>query len=399
LKRPIPHGGSSNSIRARLGLGDLSLIDFSAPLSPLGPSPRVLEAAHRALDEAGHYPEPDCPKFVERLAEKHGVGKENIIVGAGTTEIISLIAQSLREVLALHAEEFGNPNLPLSHLVEPTYGEYRRASVLNQIRTEIWSRHVLGWQQDFLPRSASGIYWTGHPTSPTGRAWDRDRLLRLVDDSQGLLVVVDEAFLPFLPDEAERTLVPFVVGRPNLLVLRSMTKIHTMPGLRVGYAVGSPDMVTRLHQFQSPWTVTASAEAAALATIEDEEDGLLEDIVELIGREATRMTDRLWDIPGLRPVWPGRERPPTAPALPNFVLVSVTDTGWTAPEIRDELARLGFLVRECSDFHGLEVGSLLTGQDQLVATRGHMRFAVRTPSENDGLLSALEDILASEPSR
>ena len=228
--RPIPHGGNPASVRRRFGLGDTPLVDFSASLNPLGPPPAALAAAREALDRVDRYPEPGCPLLTERLAERHGVPVDRVIVGAGTTELIGLIGQSLREVLALHAIKRGDPAIPVSHLVEPTYGEYRRASVLNELRTEVWSRHVLGWRQDFLPRTAAGVFWTGHPDNPTGRAWDRDRLLALVDDTLGLLTVVDEAFLPFLPDESERTLIGAVAARENLLVLRSLTSFSPSPG-------------------------------------------------------------------------------------------------------------------------------------------------------------------------
>jgi threonine-phosphate decarboxylase len=318
---------------------------------------------------------------------------DRVIVGAGTTELISLIGQSLREVLALHARELGDPGMPLAHLVEPTYAEYRRASVLNELRTQIWQKHVLGWAQDFLPRSAAGIYWTGHPNNPTGRAWDRDPLLSFVDDTQGLLTVVDEAFLPFLPDEASRTLAGEVATRDNLLVLRSLTKIHAIPGLRIGYAIAPPDMVTRLRQYQNPWSVSPPAEAAALAALDDDEHRAR--TVDFVASESARMLDRLWDLPGLRPAWPARERPPDAPPLPNFLLVSLADTPLTSTRVHDDLARLGLIVRECSDFHGLEEGALLTGPDQLVATRGHLRIGLRGPAENDRLLAALAVIMSS----
>jgi threonine-phosphate decarboxylase len=396
LKHPIAHGGNPDSIRSRLRLGDQPLVDFSSNLNPLGPSPRVLDAAKRGAERVGFFPEPGSPRLTARLAERHGVPADRVIVGAGVTELIGLVAQSLREVLVLHAEEVGDPRLPLSHLVEPTYGEYRRASVLNVIRTEIWSKHVIGWTQDFLPRSASGIFWTGHPNNPTGRAWDRDRLLELVDDTQGLLVVVDESFLPFLSDESARSLAQSVVGRPNLLVLRSLTRIHAMPGARVGYAISSEDMITRLKQFQNPWTISAGSEEAALAALRDEEDGRLEDVRALTAREAARLTDRLWDVSGLRPVWPSRDRPEGVAPPPPFVLVSVTDLNWTSPLLQDELARRGFFVRECSDFPGLEVGALLTGPDLLVASRGHLRISVRTPAENDALLACVKEVLNSE---
>jgi threonine-phosphate decarboxylase len=393
--KPIQHGGDPEGVRRRLGLGDGPLLDFSANLNPLGPPPRALAAARKALDRIDQYPEPGCPKLTERLAQRHGVTVDHVIVGAGTTELIGLIAQSLREVLVLHAQQLGELGLPLAHLVEPTYGEYRRASVLNELRTQIWTKHVLGWNQEFLPRAAAGIFWTGHPNNPTGRAWDRERLLSLVDDTQALLTVVDETHLPFFPDEAERTAAGAVASRDNLLVLRALTKIYAFPGLRIGYAIGSPDMVVRLREYQNPWSVTAPAEAAALAALDDDE--YLERTIAFVTRESARVLDRLWDLPGLRPAWPSRERPASAPPLPNFLLLSLTESSLTSIELHDALARRGLLVRECSNFAGLEVGSILTGPDQLVATRGHIRIGLRCSAANDRLLDALEEILKGSP--
>ncbi len=390
------HGGNTREVREQLGLGDRPLLDFSASVNPLGPPTGVIDAARRALEQADRYPVPGAPDLVARLAEIHGVPQDRVIVGAGTTELISLLGQCLREVLALHANELGDPRMTLAHLVEPTYTEYRRTARLNNLRLEVWNKPVLGWEQDFLPRSAGGVFWTGHPNNPTGRLWNRDRLLRLVDDTQGLLIVVDEAFLPFLPDEDDRSLIHGAAGRGNLMVLRSLTKFYAMPGLRVGYAVTSADMVTRMRQFQNPWTVTAPAEAAALAALED--SAYRQQTVELIAEESPRMLERLWEIPGLRPAWPSRDRPDDAPPLPNFLLVSLVDTPWTAPQVHDALARRGLLVRECSDFPGLEVGASLVRPDQLVIpTQGHLRFAVRQREENDRLLQALAEVLASEP--
>jgi threonine-phosphate decarboxylase len=151
--------------------------------------------------------------------------------------------------------------------------------------------------------------------------------------------------------------------------------------------------VERLGQFQNPWSVAAPAEAAALAALDEAE--YLARTRELIAAEAARLTDHLWDLPGVRPAWPDRRRPATAPPLPNFVLVSLTDTPLTSVQVFEAMARRGVLVRECSDFPGLEAGSLLTGPNQLVASRGHLRFAVRTRAENDRLLAVLRDVLSA----
>jgi threonine-phosphate decarboxylase len=394
---PIQHGGNQYAIRKRLKLGDRPLLDVSVSLNPLGPPKAALEAARKAMDRAWQYPEPGNPRLVERLAAMHDVGPEHVFVGSGTSEIISLLAQSLRESLKLHAAELGDPRLPLAHLVEPIYSEYRRASLLNELRVEPWSKHHLAWSVEFLPRSARGIYWTGNPVSPMGHVWDRDTLLRLVDDSEGLLTVVDEAYLPFYPDEARRTVVQAAVRRKNLCVLRSVTKIYAFPGLRVGYAVASADLVRRLRQFQNPWSVDSAAEAALIAALDDDE--YLERTYDVVGSQAAMLCDRIWDIPGLRPAWPDRVRPSDAAPPPNWVLVSLTDTAWDSVQLQEALARRGIYARECSNFSGLEPGAILTGHGQIVPTRGHLRLAVRTAAENEKVLRALSELMASSPER
>ena len=393
---PIQHGGDPAGLRHKLGLGDdAPLLDFAAIVNPAGPPPSAIEAARAALGRADRYPEPGYPRLVERLAEFHEIPADRIIVGAGTTELIGLIGQSLREVLAFHAQAIGDPTRPLAHLVDPTYAEYRRSSKHNELRAKVWGEHVLGWQQDVLPREANGLFWTGHPGNPTGRAWDRPTLASFVDETQGLLTVVDETYLPYFPDEADRTMIPAVASRENLLVLRSFSSFYALPGLRVGYAVAPPDMVRRLRQFQDPWTVTVPAEAAAIAALGDSD--YRSGAVERTALESRRLLERLWNLPGLRPAWPDHTRPDSAPPVPNFVLASLTQTDWDSVALQAALARRGFLVRECSDFPGLEVGALLTGPDQLVATRGQVRIAVRVPEENDRLVLALAGLLAEGP--
>lgn len=393
---PIQHGGNQTAIRARLRLGNRPLLDFSAPLNGLGPPVGALAAVRRTIESIGRYPEPGAPRLVERLAEFHGIPADRILVGAGTTELISLVGQSCREDLLWQARELGDPDMPVSHLVEPTYGEYRRTSAQNFLPTKVWDAPILGWDQDFSFPDARGIVWTGHPNNPTGRAWDRDRLLDLIDRTPEGVTVVDEAYLPFLPDEAERTVVPSVVDRENLIVMRSMTKIYAIPGLRIGYAVASPEMIGRMKRCLQPWTVTTAAEFAALASLDDDE--YLQRTVELIATESARLTDRLWDVPGVRPAWPDRERPADAPPTANFVLASLVESPWSSVLVQEALARRGLLARECSNYHGLEPGSVVTGPDGLsFKTNGHLRFCVRTPGENDLLIATLTEVMNSRP--
>ena len=391
ITRVIHHGGNQWAIRQRLGLGDRPLLDVSVSLNPLGPPARALEAAHRALDRAGSYPEPGSPRLVATLAEKLGVSGDAIMVGSGTTEIISLLAQVLRESLL---REYGDE--PVSHLVDPIYAEYRRSATLNGLATTGWKQPALAWSTEFVPPNASGIYWTGNPVSPIGHVWpSRDRFLAAIDAHPDLLFVVDEAYISFMADESERTLVQAAPERSNLLVLRSVTKIFDIPGLRVGYAVGSPSLVERLRQFQNPWSVDSASEAGLISALGDTE--YHQRTLELMGSQASWLCNALWDVPSIRPVWPSSERPASAPPRPNWVLVSLVDTAWTSTQLQDELARRGVFARECSNFRGLEVGAVISGAGQEIQTRGHLRIAVRTAEDNQHVVQVLRTVIATRP--
>lgn len=394
---PIRHGGDLDSIRARYGLDNLPLVDFSVSINAIGMTKRVWEAAWAAFGQSERYPVTGCPRLVEAIAQFHDVPKTCVLVGAGTTELIRLLAESQADPMRRRAERLGRPEAPLAHLIEPSYAEYRRCSALARLRPKVWPTEVIGWTQSFAPpEGAIGIHWTGHPNNPTGRAWNRSALLDAVDrGGPHLITAVDEAYLQFLPDEADRTVVNEVVRRDNLIVFRSMTKFYAMPGLRVGYAVGSPNVIERMRARQDPWTVAAPAEAAARVALEETPD-YAPRVVASVLRESRRVLDHLWDFPGIRPVWPGRERPADAPGLPNFLLISVTeDSPWTSQTLHEALARRGVVTRECSNYRGLEIGSVLRGPGLTVPTRGHLRFAIRSLRENDLLLTQLRDLTRS----
>src|SRR5262249_10376809 len=117
---PIQHGGNQSAIRARLKLGNRKLLDFSSPLNGLGPPAGAVEAVRAATDTIDRYPEPGAPRLVARLAEYHRIPPDRILIGAGTTELISLIGQVMRDPLARRVRELGDPELPLAHLIEPS---------------------------------------------------------------------------------------------------------------------------------------------------------------------------------------------------------------------------------------------------------------------------------------
>ncbi len=163
---PIQHGGNQSAIRARLRLGNRPLLDFSAPLNGLGPPRRRGRRGPPATDSIGRYPEPGSPRLVERLAEFHGVPADRILVGAGTTELISLVGQAVRDALPARpraaAIPTGRSRTWSSRPTASIAGPRRRTACARKSGTS----HTLGWDQDFLPERRTG---SSGPATPTTR--------------------------------------------------------------------------------------------------------------------------------------------------------------------------------------------------------------------------------------
>ena len=138
------------------------------PAQRPGAAPGAIAAVREATESIDRYPEPGSPTAGRGgWPNTTACPTDRIIVGAGTTDLIALIGQVFREHPGPQVRrELGDPNVPLAHLSEPTYGEYRRTSAQNGLNTRVWGEHILGWLQDDEPEGASGLFWTGHPNNP-----------------------------------------------------------------------------------------------------------------------------------------------------------------------------------------------------------------------------------------
>ena len=396
---PIQHGGNQSAIRTRLKLGNQPLLDFSAPLNALGPPRGAVAAVRAATESIDRYPEPGSPRLVERLAEYHGVpGRPD--------------HHRRRHHRADQPDRPGAPRRPdpprpragrprdgpsptsSSRPTANTAGPRPRTACAPRSGTTTSSA---GTRTSFPERTPTGIFWTGHPNNPTGRAWDRDRLLALIDRVPGAhgrrRRGLPRRSCPTRtsgPSSAPR------VDRDNVIVLRSMTKIYAFPGLRIGYAVAAPDMVDpapplpaaldRHHRRRGRRAGRPRRRRVPRADDRADRD-----------RVGPRSPTGSGTSPASGPSGPAATGPTRPPPPPNFVLVSLVDTPWTSIQVQDALARRGLFVRECSNYSGLEVGAVVTGPGQAIETRGHLRFCVRTPAENDLLVETLRSILASRP--
>ena len=361
--RPCIHGGEVWEVISRTGLRKDEILDFSANVNPLGPSPLALESIKNNLDCIPYYPDSDCNLLREAIAKYlGGVSGENVILGNGSTEVIHLFAEVFIE------------RGDLALIPVPTFGEYEKA-----VRKMGGKPRYIRLSRDFhidlgsFLREMKGakIIFLCNPNNPTSTLILHDSLLKIIEKAyeEDALVFLDESFIEFVDEEERFSMVSEVENYPNLFVLRSFTKVFGLAGLRVGYGVAHSEVASLLLRAKVPWNVNCLAQAAAIAALNDDE--YLRRTWRLIKDERAFLLRELRRIRGFK----------VFPAHANFILINIRDSGFTAAELKERLLKYGILIRDCSSFRGLD--------------EYYIRVAVRTRWENEKFIKSLKDILDS----
>ncbi|MEP0899253.1 threonine-phosphate decarboxylase CobD [Nodosilinea sp. FACHB-13] len=358
--RPV-HGGNLVWAAAIANCSPDSLIDFSASINPLGPPESVVLAMAEALGQLRHYPDPDYVDLRRALANYHQVPVDWVLPGNGAAELLTWAARDLAE----------GPAPVGCYLLTPAFGDYGRALAAFRVPIQPWPLSLEEIAEDGTSQNA--ISWPdaevagiliNNPHNPTSRLFSIDSLKPLLDRAG--TVIVDEAFMDFVPPQQQQSLVGELDRYPNLVVLRSLTKFYTLPGLRIGYALGHPDRLRRWQRWRDPWPVNALAAAAAIAAVQDK--SFQTRTWDWLPPVRTALFKELQAIPKLRPL----------SGAANFLLVRTTIP---APILQEKLLRSHHvLIRDCLSFPEL-------GAD-------YFRVAVRTADENERLLTALGQAVA-----
>ncbi len=349
--KPYEHGGNVAQAARELGLAPEAILDFSASINPLGIPAGVMNAIQAALPQIIHYPEPDGASLREALGRHHELSSEYFLPGSGSTELIYLLPRVLRPRRAL--------------LVAPCFSEYER------------SLQQAGCAIDFLPLSPEDdfaldpsrllhrletdteLVVIANPANPTGAAYPPAAIGEIAAGmrEQGI-VLVDEAFVDFCPGHS---VLDRIAHAPNLYLLRSFTKFFAIPGLRAGYLAGPPRGIVRLAREREPWTLSTPALAAAQACLG--ESDFCRETLAAIPQWRDHLRQGLEKL-GLR----------VFPSAANYLLARLP-AGSQAPELTRTLRHSGILIRDCSNFPGLD--------------RQFVRLAVRTPEEHGRFFEAL----------
>lgn len=351
------HGGNVYSAAPNGG----KWLDFSANINPLGLAPEAAKVIADNIAGIIHYPDPAARKLKEALSAHYGIPQEQLILGNGAAELFYLLLHMIRPKRV---------GLPV-----PSFSDYQRAA--EAVGAEVIFSPLQA-AEDFqvdigrLQRDLGDVdcIFLGNPNNPTGKLLTREELEAYLTflEARGIWTVVDESFLDFLPDEKNYTVRDLVGRYKHLLVVRSLTKFYAMPGLRLGFASGHPELIGRLERGKDVWNVNSLAQAAGVAAL-----NLVEyhkRSREFVQGEKDWLYERLGKIKGLKPI---------APSV-NFIMVNVEETGLSSSALTARMRKQGILLRDCANYVGLE---------------GHqyIRVAVRSRGENEQMLKALEAIV------
>jgi histidinol-phosphate aminotransferase len=351
--KPYEPGKPIEEVQRELGL--TGVVKLASNENPLGPSPMAVAALRAAIDDLNRYPDGGSVQLTRKIADHHKVTPDHIFLGCGSVEILNLLAYlfirpGLNAITSEHA-------FAIYELADAASGGVTKTAPMKDYTFDL---DAMG---DLIDQHTR-VIWLANPNNPTGTIYKRDaweRLLARLPDH--VVIVADEAYFEFVRDPDYPNALNYLERIPNLIVLRTFSKIFGMAGLRVGYGVAHPEMVNLLNNVRQPFNINLLAQAAVLAAMDDDEHVRRTLQVNLEGIEYLEREFRRLEIPFV-------------PTQGNFFLVDVGD----GVKVFNALLRKGVIVRP---MHGYKFPR-------------HVRISVGLPEENRKLIAALEQVL-SEP--
>jgi threonine-phosphate decarboxylase len=358
--RPCVHGGEVIEAALRSGIKREDILDFSSSVNPLGTSKKALAAVEAAFGRVAAYPDSLSSELRGVIAEHYGIARDNIVVGNGSTELMYLFAEcflSVGDIVVMSAPTFGE----YEGAVRKTGADIRFVKLDSEQRLDVnaFKCAMVGAKMAFIC----------NPNNPTSLLVSSQDLKCILDFAlaQSILVFLDEDFLEFVEDYQQQSMIGYIEKYANLFILRSFTKLFGLTGLRVGYGIANREIINVLVCAKIPWNVNCLAQAAAVVALNDVEH--LQKTRRLISQEKEFLQRGLSSLKGFKVYAPDA----------NFFFIDIRETGYTAAELSQKLLMQGIMIRDCSNFTGLDPY--------------YIRVAVKLHSENMKLLEALSKVI------
>lgn len=344
-------GKPEDELRRELGIDDV--VKLASNENPYGPSPKAIDAVSGDALAMHRYPDPRGHDLREALSAHHGVAAEELCLGNGSNELIDLICR----VFASRGEHvvFGHPSFPC----------YRIGSIAQELDfTAVPLREHVHWNVDDLLAAVTPetkLLFVSNPNNPTGSYIGRSDLRWLLEAlPESVLAIVDEAYVEYVDAEDFTAATELRNTRERLAILRTFSKAYALAGLRVGYAIGTPELVAHLNRLRAPFNVGTPGQTAARIALGDQTH--LRATVDATIRDRRRLSAAL-SASGLR----------VAPSQANFVLV---DVGQPGRAVYEALLHRGVIVRPMP-----------------APLHTWLRVTVGLPEENERFLDSLQRVL------
>jgi histidinol-phosphate aminotransferase len=341
-------------VARELGLNADDVIKLASNENPLGPSPKALAALRKSLATLNLYPDGNAFYLKQKLAAKFGVTPANLILGNGSNEILEVIGHAL---LSPEAEVVVSQYcFAVYPIVTALFG-----AKLVTVPAKNYGHDLDAMLAAITPNTR--VVFVANPNNPTGTTVSAEALLRFVNAvPPHVLIAMDEAYIEFLPEPIDLVAEIRAGRKPNLLLMRTFSKIYGLAGLRLGYGIAQPELIAEFEKIRQPFNANLMAQTAALAALEDTAH------VEKTRRNNQRglkLYAKAFRKLGLEFI----------PTSANFILVKVGE----GQRIFNELQKRGVIVRPMGGYQLPE----------------WIRISIGKPSENARCLEALQQLLAT----
>lgn len=352
------HGSDLEKIEQIYGIRKEDIISFSANVNPLGVSPCLREAISEHIDAITSYPDREYTSLRKCMAAYCGCDYEDILVGNGSTELISLFIQIEHPKKAV--------------ILGPTYSEYEREITLEGGTTHYYPlREANDFQMDvsdFISHLNDSIdlIIMCNPNNPTSTCITKKQMREILDSCKehGIYVMVDETYVEFAPDIQNVSSVQLTNDYNNLVILRGTSKFFATPGLRLGYAItGNHDLIHEINSRKNPWAINSLAVVAGETMFCD--TNYIEATRSLIFEERERMYELFSSSPRYKAYKP----------YGNFMLLKILDETLSSEVLFDRAIRERMMIRDCSTFPFLD--------------NHYIRFCFMNPEDNTRLANCL----------
>ena len=345
-------GRPIEEVARELNIPAASIIKLASNENPFGPSPLAIAALQKSLAGLSLYPDGNAFYLKNKLAAKLGLETSHLVLGNGSNEIIEFLGHAfLRPGVEVVVSQYCFAIYPI---ITKLFG-----ANLITVPAKNYGHDLPAMLKAITPDTA--LVFVANPNNPTGTLATREEIIQLVNEvPDHVILVLDEAYIEFLEDPLDLSPLVRAGARKNLVLMRTFSKIYGLAGLRVGYGIAHPEVVSALEKIRQPFNINLPAQIAALAALDDE-DHVRKTRSNNFGE--LEFYERAFREMGLDYV----------PSAANFVLVRVKE----GQRVFEGLQRQGVITRPMGGY----------GLPEWI------RISVGTPDENSRCLAALKEVL------